>query len=118
MSCRGSWHNGRSGRHGPRTSQPASAPRSAGGGGVRLAAEAVAVYRIAAVAIGHDRRQAGADAHALLGVLALEVARVVVQLRERAALGERHEQLDVAQRPLELRGDALAEPVEAFAGER
>ena len=52
---------------------------------------------VAVEALRHDRRQPRRDAHALGGVLALEVARDVVQLRQRLALGERHQQLDVEQ---------------------
>ena len=50
--------------------------------------------------------------------VALEVARDVVQLGQRAALGERDEQLDVAQLALELVGDPLLQLLEPFAGDR
>ena len=86
----------------------ASAPRAA----------SRAVDRVAVVALGHDRGQARADADALGGVLALEVAGDVVQLGQRLALGERDEQLDVAAACARTRrAIALAELVEPLAGD-
>src|SRR5215217_1378212 len=78
---------------------------------------AVAVDRVAVVALGDDGRDAGVDVHAVLGVRAVEIAGDVVELREGAAFAERDEQLDVAQGALELGGDALAQVVEALAAD-
>ena len=58
------------------------------------------------------------DAHALGRVLALEVAGDVVQLGEAGALGVGQQQLDRAQRALELLLDAVAERLEALARRR
>ena len=70
-----------------------------------------AVDRVAAVALGHDGRDAGAHADALRRVLALHLPRQLVQLVQQRALGERDEQLDVGQRASRTRrGSARAGP--------
>src|SRR4051795_9938613 len=65
-------------------------------------------------ALGDRRRDLRADAHALGGLGALEVARQVVQLGQAAALGVGHEQLDRLQRLAEGVLDAFAQLVEAL----
>src|SRR3954470_24891036 len=98
--------------------RPEPRPRSSGavGGG---GAVAVRRHGEPCVALGHRGRHAAADAHALGGVGAVErVAGDVVQLGEPAALGERQQQVDRAQRFAERALDALAEDVEPLAGER
>src|SRR3954447_22805392 len=67
-------------------------------------------------ALGDRRRDLRADAHALGGLGALEVAGQVVQLGQAAALGVGHEQLDRLQRLAEGLLDAVAQLVEALAG--
>ena len=55
------------------------------------------LVRLLSTLLLHDGGEARGDADALGGVLALEVAGHVVELRQRLALGERDEQLDVGQ---------------------
>src|SRR5689334_18902568 len=95
-------------------------PRTArSSGAVGRGAVAVRGHREAGEALGDRGRHAGADADALRGVGAVEgVAGDVVQLGEPAALGEREQQVDRAQRLAERALDALAEDVEALAGQR
>src|SRR3954453_7201558 len=94
-------------------------PRAVRSGAVGAGAVAVRRHGEARVALGHRGRHAAADAHAFGGVGAVErVAGDVVQLGEPAALGERQQQVDRAQRLAEGALDALAEDVEPLAGER
>src|SRR6202161_2431642 len=76
-----------------------------------------AVDREALEALGQARRHERAHAHAVGRVLASHFAGELVQLGEAAAVGVRHEQLDAAQRVLELVDDPLAELLEALAGD-
>src|SRR5919199_2975999 len=95
------------------TSRPA---RSAA---ARRGAVAVGRHGEAGEALGDGRRDPAADADALGGVGAVErVAGDVVELGEPAALGERQQQVDAAQRLAERALDRVAEVVEPLAGQR
>ena len=76
------------------------------------------VELIGAHALGDRRRHARPHPHALTGVLALEVTRHVVQLRQDRAAVVGHQQLHALELSAERALDPLAQLLAALAGER